>query len=108
MVCPGLAAVAALPVTLALVGYLLGIDKFTGILRSTNILLHTAAALFVLSLGVPRRDPERPPVRAFLHRRDGVLLRWTLPGTAALLLALGWLIGRGRAAGLVVAGKARR
>ncbi len=103
---PGLAILAALPVSLGLVGYLLGIEKFTGILRSTNILLHAACALFALSLGVLAARPDLPPMSRLLSTgADGVLLRWTLPGSTVLLLTLGWFIGRGREAGLVVPGE---
>jgi PAS domain S-box-containing protein len=105
-VAPGLAVLAALPATLGLVGYLLGVEKFTGILSSTNILLHAAATLFLLSLGVLAARPERAPVRrVFSAGADGLFLRWTLPGSAALLLALGWAIGRGRTAGFVGPGE---
>jgi PAS domain S-box-containing protein len=103
---PGLALLATLPVTLGIVGYLLGNTAFTGMLRSTNILLHSAMALFVLAMGVLAARPERPPVRRILSRgADGLLLRWTLPGSTVLLLTLGWFIGRGRAAGLVAPGE---
>jgi hypothetical protein len=95
-VAPGLAILAALPAVLGLVGYLLGSGTFTGMLRSTNVLLHTAVALFILSLGVLATRPDRSPVRRILSTgADGVLLRWTLPGTLGLLLALGWVIKRG-------------
>ncbi|HEV7867835.1 MAG TPA: PAS domain S-box protein [Chthoniobacteraceae bacterium] len=103
---PGLALVAALPATLGLVGYLLGVSSFTGLLRSTNILLHAAVVLFALSAGVLAARPKRAPVRRVLSPGpDGVLLRWTLPGTTGLLLTLGWMIGRGRDADVVAQGE---
>lgn len=103
---PGLALAAALPSTLGLVGYLLGVPRFTGILRSTNILLHAAAALLALALGILAARPSLPPMRRILSTAaDGVLLRWMLPGSVALFLMLGWLIGRGRALGLVMSGE---
>lgn len=103
---PGLALVSALPPTLAFVGYLLGVPAFTGPLRSTNILLHTALALFLLSAGVLAARPSRVPICRILSTgADGVLLRWTLPGTAALLLTLGWLITLARANGYVAPGQ---
>ncbi len=103
---PGLAMLGALPVSLGLVGYLLSINTFTGLLRSTNILLHAAMALLALALGILAARPERPPVRRILSTgADGVLLRWTLPGSTVLLLTLGWFIGRGRESGLIVAGE---
>ena len=105
-VSPVFALLACLPVSLGLVGYLLGLSHFTGVLRSTNILMHTAVSLFALSLGALAARPDRPPIRRiFSEGADGVLLRWTLPGSAVLLLTLGWCIGRGRAAGLVVPGE---
>ncbi|HEX8311230.1 MAG TPA: PAS domain S-box protein [Chthoniobacteraceae bacterium] len=103
---PGLALLWTLPVSLALVGYLVGITKFTGILSSTNILLHTALALFALCCGILVARPERPPVsRVFSIGADGVLLRWTLPGSALILLALGWALGQGSRAGMVGLGE---
>jgi PAS domain S-box-containing protein len=103
---PGFALLGALPVSLGLVGYLLGTTAFTGLLRSTTILIHAAVALLALSLGVLAARPERPPVQRILSAGvEGVLLRWMLPGSAVLLLALGWLIGRGREAGLVAPGE---
>jgi PAS domain S-box-containing protein len=103
---PGLAMLAALPVSLALVGYLLKIENLTGLLRSTNILIHTALALVALALGVLAARPERPPVRRILSPgADGVLLRWTLPGSTVLLISLGWFVGRGRQAGLIIPGE---
>lgn len=103
---PSFALLASLPVSLGMVGYLLGLSKFTGVLRSTNILLHTAVSLLALSMGALAARPERPPVRRILSSgADGVLLRWTLPGSAVLLLTLGWCIGRGRQAGFVVPGE---
>jgi PAS domain S-box-containing protein len=36
---------------------------------------------------------------------DGVLLRWLLPGSTMVLLALGWLVTRGREMGLVDSGE---
>ncbi len=105
-VAPGLAILAALPAALGLVGYLLGIGAFTGMLQSANVLLHTAVALFILSIGVLASRPERPPVRRILSTgADGLLLRWTLPGTLGLLLTLGWIIGRSLEARLVTAGE---
>lgn len=103
---PPLAVFGALPAALALVGYLLGVGAFTGMLSSTNVLLHTAAALFALSIGLLAARPERPPVRRILSAgAAGLLLRWTLPGTLALLLGLGWSIGHGRVVGYVAPGE---
>ena len=96
---PGFAIIALLPTTLALVGYLEGTSTFTGLLESTNILLHTAWALFALCIGVLASRPDLPPMRRILSTAaDGVLLRWTLPGTLGLLI-LGWVIANLRRAG---------
>jgi PAS domain S-box-containing protein len=103
---PACALFAALPAMCGLVGYLLGSRDFTGLLRSTNILLHTAVALFVLSMGVLAARPHRPPVARILSSGpDGVLLRWLLPGSTVLLLTLAWTISQGSAAGLVAPGE---
>ncbi len=103
---PGVVLLASLPVTLGLVGYLLGIVKFTGILSSTNVLLHTALSLLGLCVGVLAARPARPPVsRVFSTGADGLLLRWTLPGSTALFFVLGWLIALGRRAGMVGPGE---
>ncbi len=105
-IAPSFALLAALPVSLGLVGYFLSIDKFTGLLRSTNILLHTAATLTALSIGVLAARPKHPPMRRILSTgADGILLRWTLPGSLILLLALGWFIARGRNSGVIVPGE---
>jgi PAS domain S-box-containing protein len=103
---PGLALLGTLPVGLALVGYLVGISKFKGILSSTNILLHTALTLLALCCGILALRPHRAPVSRILSLgADGVLLRWTLPGSAVILLALGWMIGRGHVKGVVDPGE---
>ena len=101
-----LALLALLPAALGFVGYVLGVGAFTGMLKSTNILLHTAVAIFVLALGVLAARPQIPPVsHIFSTGPDGLLLRWTLPGMLTLLFGLGWLIGRGRAAGWIATGE---
>ncbi len=103
---PVFAMLAALPAAGGLVGYLLDARGFIGLLRSTSILLHTAIALFLLSLGVLAARPYRPPVsRVFAPGASGVLLRWLLPGSATLLLALAWAIGKGRASGVLGPGE---
>ncbi len=103
---PGFALLAALPAAGGLVGYLLEVRGFTGLLRSANILLHTAVALFLLAHGVLAARPHRPPVSRILSPgTDGLLLRWLLPGSTALLLLLAWAIGKGRAIGLVAPGE---
>ena len=103
---PMLALFAALPAVCGLIGYLLNASQFTGLLRSTTVLLHTAASLFLLSIGVLAARPERPPVSRILSRgAAGVFLRWMLPGSTVLLLALGWAISQGRRAGLVAPGE---
>jgi PAS domain S-box-containing protein len=100
------ALLGAMPCVLGLVGYVQGVGTFTGMLRSTNILLHTACALLALSIGVLAARPERPPLSRLLSTgADGLLLRWTLPGTLGLLLLLAWLVGRGRVAGMVAPGE---
>lgn len=100
------AVLGALPAALGLVGYLVGARNFTGLLRSTNVLLHAALALFVLAVGILAARPQRAPmVRIFAPGADGVLLRWLLPGSTALLLILGWAIARGREAGMVDSGE---
>ena len=101
-VAPFFALLAALPSGCGLVGYLLGANTFTGLLRSTNILWHVAACLFLLSVGVLAIRPDRPPVsRVFAPGAGGVLLRWLLPGSTVVLLTLGWAISKARAAGMV-------
>jgi len=100
------ALIAALPAAMALVGHLLRIGNLTGLLHSTNILLHTATALFVLAIGVLAAQPDRAPVRRILSSSpEGVLLRMLLPGSAALLIGLAWLISRGREAKIIAPGE---
>jgi PAS domain S-box-containing protein len=99
---PVFALFAGMPAACGLVGYLLATREFTGLLRSTNILLHTALVLFLLSAGVLAARPHRTPVsEVFSTGATGVLLRWLLLGSTTLLLALAWGIAKGRDAGLV-------
>ena len=103
---PRFALIAALPASLGIIGYLLGLGSFTGLLSSTKILLHTALALFLLVVGVLATRPERWPLNAvFATGASGMLLRWMLPGTVSLLLGWGSLIGWGRREGWVAPGE---
>lgn len=105
---PVLAVTSALPATFGLVGYISGTGNFTGLLKSTNILLHAALALLLLALGVLAIRGERQPVRRVLSQSaGGMLLRWMLPGSTASLFLLAWLIGRGQNSGLVASGEGR-
>lgn len=92
---PILAVISAVPAAFGLVGYLSGTGHFTGLLKSTNILIHTALALLMLAVGVLAARKERHPVRRILSQSaGGMLLRWLLPGSTASLVLLAWLIGR--------------
>ena len=103
---PGFALLAALPAACGLVGHMLDAQRFTGLLRSTNILLHVAVALFLLAHGLLAARPLRPPVaRVFSRGPDGLLLRWLLPGSTGLLLLLAWTINEGRKRGLIAPGE---
>lgn len=103
---PVLAVVAALPSCFGLVGYLSGSGSFTGLLKSTNVLLHTAASLLVLSIGVMAIRPDRQPVRRILSQgAGGILLRWLLPGATLSLITLAWLINKARNFGWVASGE---
>lgn len=103
---PILAVVSALPACLGLVGYLSGTGGFTGLLKSTNMLLHTAAALVLIAVGVLAVRGERQPVRRILSQgAGGILLRWLLPGATASLILLASGIGKARAYGYVAPGE---
>lgn len=103
---PVLAVLAALPACFGLVGYLSGTGSFTGVLKSTNVLIHTATALVLLALGVLAARPQRNPVRRILsNSAGGILLRWLLPGCTASLVLLAWGIGKARVAGIVAPGE---
>ena len=103
---PWFALLAALPSGCGLVGYVVGSGAFTGLLRSTNILWHAALCLFLLSMGVLAVRPHRPPVSWFFATgTGGVLLRWLLPGSVGLLVALGWGIWQGGRVGWVKEGE---
>lgn len=103
---PSLALLAALPSSLGMIGWAFGIGTLTGPLRSTNVLFHTVFSLFALSAGILAARPDRLPMRGILSKgADGVLLRLMLPGTLGLLLALAWVIGKGREAGQVAPGE---
>jgi PAS domain S-box-containing protein len=92
-IAPVLTLIAALPAASGAVGYLVGSSGFTGLLRSTNILLHAAIALVLLAVGTFAARPYRWPLLSILSSgADGLLLRWLLPGSAMLLITLGWLI----------------
>ncbi len=93
---PALAIVGALPLLAAFVGYAIGLGRFTGILGSTNILLHTALTELALCGGIVLARPERQPLRMFLaDDASGVLLRWVGPAAVALFLGVGWFVERG-------------
>lgn len=96
---PGLAIVSALPTLAALVGYAIGLGYLTGILGSTNMLLHTAVAQLAVCAAILAARPERQPMRLILSPGPGgMLLRWLGPATVALLLGLGWVVHRGERA----------
>ena len=103
---PFFALLALLPSGSGLVGYLLSNGGFTGLLRSTNILLHAAVVLFLLSIGILAIRPDRRPLNhMFSQGSDGVLLRRLLPGATVLLLTLGWLINKARTVGILAPGE---
>ncbi len=103
---PMLAVASALPAAFGLVGYLSGTGGFTGLLKSTNILMHTASALILVALGVLAARSDRQPVKRILSKgAGGMLLRWLLPGSTAALIILSWMIGKGRAWGVVAPGE---
>lgn len=100
------ALLAALPAIFGLVGYLMNSTTFTGPLRSTNILWHTAICLLLLALGILAARPERMPVRRILSvGASGILLRWMMPSSAALLLVMGWATTQTRIVGSLSPGE---
>lgn len=105
-IAPILAVISALPACFGLVGYLSGTGGFTGLLKSTNLLLHAAVALVLLGVGILAVRGERQPVRRILSQgAGGMLLRWLLPGATASLILLAWLIGKARAHAHVASGE---
>jgi PAS domain S-box-containing protein len=103
---PALAMMAALPAFCAVVGHLLGVGGFTGILSSTNILFHAALCMLALAVGILASRPHGSVMSRVLSAgADGVMLRWMLPGCAVLMLTLSWAVQRGRAAGAVLPGE---
>lgn len=105
-IAPILAVISALPACFGLVGYLSGTGGFTGLLKSTNLLLHAAVALVLLAVGILAVRGERQPVRRILSQgAGGMLLRWLLPGATASLILLAWLIGKARAHAHVASGE---
>lgn len=105
-IAPIVAVISALPACFGLVGYLSGTGGFTGLLKSTNLLMHAAVALVLLALGVLAVRGERQPVRRILSQgAGGMLLRWLLPGATASLILLAWLIGKARAHAHVAPGE---
>ncbi|MES2505893.1 MAG: hypothetical protein V4599_04265, partial [Verrucomicrobiota bacterium] len=70
-IAPILAVISALPACFGLVGYLSGTGGFTGLLKSTNLLLHSAVALVLLAVGILAVRGERQPVRRILSQGAG-------------------------------------
>jgi PAS domain S-box-containing protein len=96
---PGLAIISALPTLAAFVGYTIGIGYLTGILGSTNMLLHTAVAQLAMCAAILTARPDRQPMRLALSPGPaGMLLRWLGPAALAMLLGLGWIVHRGQRA----------
>jgi PAS domain S-box-containing protein len=100
------AQLAALAVTLlsllALVGYAYGVEPLYQFRPYAAVAVHTAAVLFLLSLGALLARPDRGVAAlATGPGAGGGMIRRLLPAAAAGLLAVGWLIHRGELAGAI-------
>lgn len=95
------ALLAGLVGLIALVGYLFSLTQFLNFASYTNMALHAALCLPVLTFGILLLRPEEGVMRLALNPGlAGVVLRRLLPLTSLMLLALSGLIQRGRAIGL--------
>ncbi|HMJ14997.1 MAG TPA: ATP-binding protein [Polyangiaceae bacterium] len=76
----------------AILGYATGAEQLYGIARYTGIAVHTAAALFLLAVGLFLARAEREPARLLVaDNPGGEVVRKLLPTAILLPLVIGWL-----------------
>jgi PAS domain S-box-containing protein len=86
---------------LNLVGYVYSLRGLRGLSSYTEMAVHTAFALVVLSVGILLAWPERGLIRmVFADTPAGMVVRRVLPVVIAGPLLLGWLVEAGRRAEL--------
>lgn len=77
---------------LATLGYLYGVPNLYGLGSHTEIAVHTAAALIVLSVGLLLARPDEGPMAVVLGRdAAGIAARRLLPPTVAVIVLAGLL-----------------
>ncbi|HEY3491236.1 MAG TPA: ATP-binding protein [Candidatus Deferrimicrobiaceae bacterium] len=85
---------------LALMAYMYNAEPLPGVLTYTTIAFYTAAAFFILAVGVLFALRNRGAMRLLASRRlGGKMVRRLLPMTVLVPLALGWLRMAGYRAG---------
>jgi PAS domain S-box-containing protein len=85
---------------MAMVGYLYSVVSFYRIASFTGMALHTAAALFLLSLGVFLAVPDRGLVAIFSSDSFGaIMLRRLVPAASLVPIVIGWFRMEGQKAG---------
>ena len=96
-----LALGAGLLALMALVGYAYGVTEFYGLSVFIPMALNTAAAFFLLSLGLLCARPDRGlMVLATSDGVGGMVARRLLPAAVAVPFLLGWVRWEGEKAGL--------
>jgi PAS domain S-box-containing protein len=95
-----LSLVPALISLIAMLGYLYSVVSFYQIASFTGMALHTAAALFLLSLGVFFAGPDWGLVAIFSSGSFGaIMLRRLVPAAFFVPIVLGWFRMEGQKAG---------
>jgi PAS domain S-box-containing protein len=96
-----LSLIPALISLMAMLGYLYSVVSFYKIASFTGMALHTAATLFLLSLGVFFAVPNRGLAAIFSSNSFGaIVLRRLVPPVFLVPIVIGWLQMEGQKAGL--------
>src|SRR5262249_3648141 len=96
-----LSIVSAMFATLALIGYVYGVNSLYHIGPYSSVALHTAVTALVLSAGVTVARPERGLAAVVLGDTvGGYMARRMFPAQVGMLFALGWVRIAGQDAGL--------
>lgn len=87
--------------SLALVGYIYGVQTFYSFGFASTLALHTAFAFLIVTASILSARPEREPVLTFTSDlAGGITLRRLWPIVLGLLFLLGWLEVSGEQLGL--------
>jgi PAS domain S-box-containing protein len=96
-----LALAAALVASVAVTGYIYGVEALYRVASYSSVALHTAALSLTLAIGALCARPDRS-LMALLSSEGvgGFLVRRLLPAAIGISVGLGWLILQGQRAGL--------